>query len=95
MSKKLYVGNLPWGVDDQKLNDLFTPYGAVLSARVIKDKYSQKSKGFGFVEMDQDQDADKAIESLNGSDLDGRKIIVNQARPMKEWQQKDSRSYRR
>lgn len=84
MSKRLYVGNLPWSIDDQKLQEMFSAHGAVLSAKVITDKYTQRSKGFGFVEFEQDEDADKAIKALHESDMEGRKIIVNVARPMEE-----------
>lgn len=82
MSKKLYVGNLPYSVDDAQLNEMAAPFGAVLSATVIKDKFSGQSKGFGFVEMENDEEALKAIEALNGKDLGGRALKVNEARPM-------------
>lgn len=79
--KKLFVGSLPWAVDDQKLNDLFSEFGKVVSAVVLNDKMTGRSRGFGFVEMENDAEADAAIEKLNGSDMDGRKIVVNEARP--------------
>lgn len=82
MSKKLYVGNLPYTVDDAQLNELAAPFGEVASAQVIMDKFSGRSKGFGFVEFANDDDATKAIESLNGKDIDGRPLRVNEARPM-------------
>ncbi len=82
MSKKLYVGSLPYSVDDAQLNELATPYGAVLSAKVIKDKFSGQSKGFGFVEMENDDEADAAINALNGKEVGGRTLKVNEARPM-------------
>ncbi|MBI4411358.1 MAG: RNA-binding protein [Deltaproteobacteria bacterium] len=82
MSKKLYVGNLPYSVDDAQLNEMAAPFGAVLSASVIKDKFSGQSKGFGFVEMENDEEALKAIEALNGKDIGGRALKVNEARPM-------------
>lgn len=82
MAKKLYVGNLSWGVTDESLRDAFAQVGSVSSATVIKDKMTGRSRGFGFVEMDNDDEAGKAIESMNGKDLDGRKITVNEARPM-------------
>ena len=82
MSKKLYVGNLPYSVDDAQLNEMAAPFGAVLSATVIKDKFSGQSKGFGFVEMENDEEALKAIEGLNGKDIGGRALKVNEARPM-------------
>lgn len=79
--KKLFVGSLPWGLDDQKLHDLFSQYGSVTSAIVLKDRQTGRSRGFGFVEMANDQEADEAINKLNGSDVDGRNIVVNEARP--------------
>lgn len=82
MSKKLYVGSLPYSVDDAQLNELAAAYGAVLSSKVIKDKFSGQSKGFGFVEMENDDEADAAINGLNGKDVGGRTLKVNEARPM-------------
>jgi len=81
MAKKLFVGNLSWGVTDDTLRDAFSAAGTVVSANVISDKMTGKSRGFGFVEME-DADAAKAVEMLNGKELDGRKITVNEARPM-------------
>lgn len=81
---KLFVGSLPWAVDDQKLGDLFSQHGEVVSAVVLKDRMTGRSRGFGFVEMTSEEDANKAIEALNGSDLDGRKIVVNIARPRED-----------
>ena len=81
MSKRLFVGSLAWGTTDQTLKSHFEQAGAVESANVIMDKMSGRSKGFGFVEMAGDADASAAIEKLNGSDLDGRKIVVSEARP--------------
>lgn len=75
--KKLYVGNLPWGVTDKDLADLFSDIGEVESANVAIDRESGRSKGFGFVEMTSDDDAQKAIEQLNESDVSGRTIKVN------------------
>ncbi len=83
MSKKLFVGSLEWGVTEQDLQDLFSPYGEIEEAIVIKDKFSGRSKGFGFVSFTKEEDADKAAEELNESELKGRKIIVNEARPPK------------
>lgn len=80
MAKKLYVGNLPYSVDDEALSSAFSSIGEVLSARVVMDRESGRSKGFGFVEMN-DSDADMAIEKLNGSDLNGRAMNVSEARP--------------
>ena len=84
MGKKLYVGNLPYSVNDQKLNDLFASVGEVVSAKVITDHDSGRSKGFGFVEMANDDDAQKAISKLDGYDIDGRNLRVNEARPKEE-----------
>lgn len=80
---KLYVGNIANTVTDQELNDLFSSYGSVLSARVIKDKFSGQSRGFGFVELS-DSDAQSAMSALNGSDFNGQRIIVSEARPPQE-----------
>ncbi len=82
--KKLFVGSLPWAINDQQLNDLFSPFGAVMSAKVLQDRETGRSRGFGFVEMEDDAAADEAISKLNGSDMDGRKIVVNEARPKSE-----------
>jgi len=81
---KLYVGNLPYSTNDQSLADVFSKYGNVLSATVIIDKMSGRSKGFGFVELDDDSQAQAAIKELNGTDMDGRKLNVSVARPMEE-----------
>ena len=82
MSKKLYVGGLPYSVDDAQLNEMFASYGEILSAKVIQDKFSGRSKGFGFVEISDDAAAQKAIDEVNGKDIGGRSITVNEARPM-------------
>lgn len=84
MAKKLYVGNLPYTVDDNSLSDLFAPFGEVASATIIIDKFSNRSKGFGFVEMANDDEADAAISGLNETEVGGRKVVVNEARPPKE-----------
>ena len=84
MGKKLYVGNLPYSVNDQKLNEMFSAVGEVTSAKVITDYDSGRSKGFGFVEMANDDDAKKAITQLDGKDFDGRAIKVNEARPKED-----------
>lgn len=82
--KKLYVGNLPYSVTDDSLKATFSAHGQVASAIVIKDKMTGRSKGFGFVEITDDADAMKAIDALNGQEFDGRKLTVNEARPMEE-----------
>ena len=80
MSTKLFVGSLPWAVDDQKLKETFEPHGNVVSAKVVTDRNSGRSRGFGFVEMENAEDAQKAISELNESEMDGRKIVVNEAK---------------
>ncbi len=89
MAKRLFVGNLPYTVDDNQLNQLFGEVGTVSSATVIIDRMSGRSKGFGFVEMATDEESDKAIETLNGREVDGRKMLVNEARPMEERPRRD------
>ncbi|OGE25288.1 hypothetical protein A3C26_04055 [Candidatus Daviesbacteria bacterium RIFCSPHIGHO2_02_FULL_39_12] len=81
---KLFVGGLPYSIDNQKLNDLFAVFGQVLSAVVITDKYTSQSKGFGFVEMADDAAAQEAIKKLEGSDLEGRRLGVSVAKPREE-----------
>ncbi len=80
MGKKLYVGNLPFSIDDQQLQEAFSSYGQVLSAKVIMDRDSGRSKGFGFVEMSTDEEAQNALGSMNGTQLGGRDINVSEAR---------------
>jgi len=84
VSKRLFVGGLPYSVTNTQLEEIFAQNGKVTSCNIITDKYSGQSKGFGFVDMDDDSEADKAIEKLNGTEIGGRKIIVNVARPMEE-----------
>lgn len=84
MAKKLYVGNISWGVSDEDLRAHFEKYGEVTDAVVMKDRETNRSRGFGFVTFANDADADAAIEALNGSELDGRALTVNEARPPKE-----------
>ncbi len=81
---KLFVGGLPYSIDNQKLNDLFAEFGQVLSAVIITDKYTGQSKGFGFVEIADDAGAQEAIKKLDGSDLEGRRLGVSVARPREE-----------
>jgi RNA recognition motif-containing protein len=80
MSKKLFVGNIEWGATEEQLMELFGQYGEVEEAVIIKDRMSGRSKGFGFVTFANDEDADKAMEALNGHDLNGRELVVNEAR---------------
>ena len=84
MGKKLYVGNLTYGVTDSALEQMFAPHGTVVSAQVIMDRDTGRSKGFGFVEMKSDQEAEAAIAALNGKEIEGRALIVNEARPRPE-----------
>lgn len=79
--KKLYVGNLPYSTTDSELNNLFSGAGAVVSATIITDKFSGRSKGFGFVEMSSSEEAEAAISKFNGYSMDGRAITVTEARP--------------
>jgi len=81
--KKLYVGNLSYDVSDEQLGSLFAQAGTVTSAQVIIDKFSSRSKGFGFVEMSTEEEAKKAMEMFNEQDLEGRKMLVKEARPQK------------
>lgn len=81
MGKKIYVGNLSFSVGDDQLMDKFSEFGTVSSARVITDRDTGRSKGFGFVEMDEDSSADSAIEKLNGAEFMGRNLNVSEARP--------------
>jgi RNA recognition motif-containing protein len=81
---KIYIGNLPWSIRDNELRDLFTSYGEVSSATVIMDKFSGRSKGFGFVEMTSDGDAENAMKALNEKEVGGRNLRVNEARPREE-----------
>lgn len=84
MGRKLYVGNLPYRLRDSDLQDMFAEHGTVDSAQVIMDRDTGRSKGFGFVEMSNDQEAQAAISALNGRDLEGRSLTVNEARPREE-----------
>ncbi len=84
MATRLFVGGLSWDTTNDKLRDFFSQAGSVTSATVIIDKFSGKSKGFGFVEMASDAEAEAAIQKLNGQGLDGRTVAVNVARPLEE-----------
>ncbi len=84
MATKLFVGSLAWGTTDDSLKDFFSAAGTVVSANVIVDRDSNRSKGFGFVEMSSDEEAKKAVDELNGKELDGRAIVVSEARPREE-----------
>ena len=80
----IYVGNLSWNLKDQDLSNLFASHGEVVSAKIVLDKFTNRSKGFGFVEMANDDQAQAAITALNGSEVDGRNIVVNESRPKPE-----------
>ena len=84
MAKKLYVGNLSYGMTDSDLQNLFEPHGTVRSSQVIVDRDTSRSKGFGFVEMDSNEAADAAIAALNGQENNGRALTVNEARPRED-----------
>ena len=80
MSTKLFVGSLPWSIDDQKLKETFEPHGTIVSAKVVTDRSTGRSRGLGFVEMESSEDAQKAMSALNDSEIDGRNIVVNEAK---------------
>ena len=80
----IYAGNLSWNLGDQELQDLFAPFGEVTSAKIITDKFTQRSKGFGFIEMEDSSAGTKAIEALNGNESEGRTLRVNEAKPREE-----------
>lgn len=84
MGTKLYVGSLPYSTTEQELSQLFSQHGTVQSAKVITDRYTGQSRGFGFVEMATGEEAQKAITALNGTDLGGRTLVVNEARPQEK-----------
>ena len=83
MSTKLFVGSLPWAANDEDLQKAFAAHGKVLSAKVVTDKETRRSRGFGFVEFENETEATAAIQALNGSELKGRNIIVSEAKPKK------------
>jgi len=84
----IYVGNLSWSMTDEDLTNLFTEYGTVISGKILKDKMSGRSKGFGFVEMEDDEAAKTAIANLNETEVQGRKLIVNESQPRPEGEYK-------
>ena len=84
MDQKLYVGGLPYSVTEEQLQELFSAHGTVESARVIADKYTGQSRGFGFVDMSSPAEAQQAIKALHGSQLLGRTLVVNEARPQEQ-----------
>ncbi len=84
MSKRLFVGGLPYSLTNEELQEIFSKIGAVVSCNIITDKFTGRSKGFAFVEMEKEEDTKKAIETLNDTEVGGRKITVSEARPPKE-----------
>ncbi|HQV61863.1 MAG TPA: RNA-binding protein, partial [Chitinophagaceae bacterium] len=84
LKMNIYVGNLSWNLKDQDLSNLFATHGEVASAKIVTDKFTNRSKGFGFVEMPNDDQAQAAIAALNGTEVDGRNIVVNESRPKQE-----------
>ena len=84
MGKKIYVGNLPFNTTNESLSEIFTQFGQVDSSKIVMDRDTGRSKGFGFVEMTSSDEADAAIEKLHGSDFGGRALTVNEARPMEK-----------
>jgi RNA recognition motif-containing protein len=92
MPKKLFVGGLPYATTDEELKTLFAQAGNVVSAQIVMDRMSGRSKGFGFVEMESDDEANKAIEMLNGTDFGGRSLAVNEARPKTDRPRGDFRN---
>jgi cold-inducible RNA-binding protein len=89
MAFKLFIGSLSWNTDDAALEAAFAPYGKVASATVVKDRDSGRSKGFGFVEFEDEAEGKKALAEMNGKELDGREIVVNEARPREERPRRD------
>ncbi|MEX0920595.1 MAG: RNA-binding protein [Candidatus Pacearchaeota archaeon] len=92
MSKRIYVGNLPWSVTKDKLEELFSSYGDMEDAIVIANKYTGRSRGFGFVTFKNDADADKAIEGMNEKEVEGRPLSVKEARPPKNEEEEKKES---
>lgn len=95
MAKKLFVGGLSWDTTDAKLSEFFSQVGTVTSANVITDKFTGRSKGFGFVEMTTDEEAEQAKQKLNGQNLDGRTVAVTDARPLQPRESSPSGSFGR
>ncbi len=87
----IYVGNLPYSIDRDQLRECFAQFGEVRAARIVTERESGKSKGYGFVDMDNDAEANEAIAKLNGTDIGGRKVVVNEARPREDRPARGSR----
>jgi RNA recognition motif-containing protein len=94
MFMNIYVGNLPYSATENSMRDLFEGYGAVTTSKIVTDKFTGSSRGFGFIEMPNADEAQKAIDELNGKDFEGRKIVVNESRP-RETTGNDNRPPRR
>ncbi len=93
MAKRLFVGGLAWATTDASLQDFFSQAGTVTFAQVKTDKFTGKSRGFGFVEMSSDEEAERAVQELNGKELDGRSIVVNEARPQEQRDNNGPRNF--
>ena len=91
----IYVGNLPYGINRDQLRDVFAAYGEVAAARIVTDRETGRSKGFGFVEMPDAAQAQAAIDALNGSEIGGRKVVVNEARPREDRPRQPRGDFRR
>jgi RNA recognition motif-containing protein len=91
MAKKLYVGNIAWGLSDEELKEAFAPFGEIEDLVIITDRATGRSKGFGFVTFTNDDDADRAIDEMSGKEIDGRPLTVNEARPKEEGAGRDRR----
>ena len=87
MSKRIYVGNLPWSVTKERFEELFSPFGEIEEALVVANKYTGRSRGFGFVTYKNDADADKAMKEINEKEVEGRRLVVKLARPSREDQE--------
>jgi len=90
MGKRVFVGNLPFSATEDQLNSLFSQHGEVASVEIVKDRFTERSRGFAFVEMATQVDADEAVKKLNNAELDGRALVVNEARPRLELGLRDS-----
>ena len=90
--KKMYVGNIPYAATEEELRALFAEYGEIESLKIMKDQFTDRSRGFGFIEMAQEEDAKKAIEALNGKDFMGKSLTVNEAKPQQKRQGFNKRS---
>ena len=95
MTAKIYVGNLPFSFTDKELSELFSVYGELSEASIIKDKQTGRSKGFGFVTFANEEDAQKAVSEMNGKDVGGRELKVSEAKPMESREDRPRRPFRR